>query len=413
MNTNENISDMLIRAGVTDDMQYKAGEPVWHGPQSDHTQGGITNTLIGKYLVCKERFRAYVIDGWKTRDTFSHRLEYGNMWHLCEEVYAREQRIEPCITALHKFANQLCDKYPSSQEDIDKWYNCCKTQFPIYVQYWSKRKDTDIIERQPMFQEESFKIPYTLSSGRTVYLRGKWDSVDLIAERIPQGTQYGIFLQENKTKADIDQSSIEKQLTFDLQTMLYMIALDAHLKTPEFPFELDKDADIQLTGVIYNVVRRPLSGGLGMIKQKEGTKNTLGETKAAYWERVKGVIDGTGLDSKGQPYPGPGYFFMRWKVAIDVDDMMRFKVTCLDPILENLCDDYEWWTATTDENPPLYNSCERHAIFPHHYPRHFIMPYGVWNPLADGGTTPLDDYVHTGSTLGLDRVTNLFPELQT
>jgi len=47
-----------------------------------------------------------------------------------------------------------------------------------------------------------------------------------------------------------------------------------------------------------------------------------------------------------------------------------------------------------------------------HCKRHFVFPFGVYSPLTDGGATDADEFVMTGNTVGLQRVTNLFPELQ-
>ena len=68
-----------------------------------------------------------------------------------------------------------------------------------------------------MLQEQVCDVPYNLPSGRVVRLRGKFDSVDLI--------DGGIYLQENKTKGDIDKIQVERQLSFDLQTLMYSVAL--------------------------------------------------------------------------------------------------------------------------------------------------------------------------------------------
>ena len=77
-------------------------------------------------------------------------------------------------------------------------------------------------------------------------MRGKWDSVDYIGKRV--------YLQENKTKGDIDEQAIRHNLHFDLQTMLYMTALTEELEPQK------------IAGVRYNVIRRPLSGGKGSIR---------------------------------------------------------------------------------------------------------------------------------------------------
>jgi hypothetical protein len=123
------------------------------------------------------------------------------------------------------------------------------------------------------------------------------------------------------------------------------------------------------------VVRRP--------GQYQGKK----ETPEQFLERLQGVIQ-----------EAPQEFFMRWKVEVTSSDIARFRTTCLDPILENLCWWYEEVTGAKHTYPPP--------------PTNWRHPYGVRNLLDEGGITDLDSYLDTGSELGLQRVDALFGELQ-
>src|SRR5262249_32907642 len=108
--------------------------PLWTGPSGSGPQGGLTQGLIGKFMLCKERFRIYTIEGLKAADRFSHRLEYGNMWHTCEENQGAWE------SALTKYALGLCKKYSLQQDEVDHWYRVCKVQFPIYLDFLNTRK---------------------------------------------------------------------------------------------------------------------------------------------------------------------------------------------------------------------------------------------------------------------------------
>ncbi len=133
------------------------------------------------------------------------------MWHECEEALAGDGVWE---IALGDHCSAMCRLYPLQREEITKWANVCIVQFPEYVKFWQSHPD--VVNRTPLLQEQVFDVPYALPSGRVVRLRGKWDSVDLI--------DGGVYLQENKTKGDIDRAQVERQLRFDLQTMLYLIS---------------------------------------------------------------------------------------------------------------------------------------------------------------------------------------------
>jgi hypothetical protein len=331
-----------------------------------------------------------VVEGLRSADSFNHRLEYGQMWHTCEEFLAKhhaaiwKQGENPWDPALRFYCQNLCKQYRLQQEQIQHWYNVCKVQFPSYVKYWAKHPD--VKARNPLFQEEVFNVPYLLPSGRTVYLRGKFDSVDLIGK----GKSARIYLQENKTKGDIDEVQLKRQLQFDLQTMLYLTALwKQYCPTGKGGSTLGAP----IFGICYNVVRRPLSGGKGSIVQRKGNgKSTKPETNEEFYKRLGEVIE-----------EQPELFFMRWKVEVLPSDIERFKREFLNPVLEQLCD---WWAVVGGNKTQSQFDTEVNGGI------HWRMPYGVYSPLLDGGSTEIDEYLTSGSTLGLEKASELFPELR-
>lgn len=366
--TKKTVGSVLKAAGVK--KQEQRSEPLWKGPTDDGPLGGITQSALSLFCVCRERFRLVMMEGLKEHDTFSHRLEFGQMWHTCEEYQSQGQAWEG---ALQSYCKDLCKQYPLQQEQIVHWKNICQLQFPVYVDFWEKHPDEK--QRRPLLQEQVFDVPYSLPSGRVVRLRGKWDGVDLIG----RGKAAGVYLKENKTKGDINEEQLKKQLQFDLQTMFYFVALAADCNDPKYVSE-------RLAGVRYNVVRRPLAGGRNSIRQKKT------ETITEFYDRLAVLIRGE-----------PEFFFMRWRVEVTVEDRQRFCREFLDPILEQLCDWYEFiLTSPTDS---WYTADARGC------PAHWRTPYGLWNPMADGGSTEWDEYLATGSTLGLRRVDSLFGEL--
>jgi|TARA_R110000824_G_scaffold89320_8_gene219086 hypothetical protein len=361
-------------------------EPLWKGPIVD----GTTQSMISNYLVCKERFRVSTMEGLGQPETFWKAIEYGNMWHLCEEMVAAG---EDWQKPLRKYCAELCNRFRESQYEIEKWYNICLVQFPVYLDFW--KKHPDVKSRENLLPEISFEIPYELPSGRVMTLRGKWDSVDVIG----RGKAKGVYLQENKTKGDIDEEKLLKQLTsgFELQTMTYLTALTS----PDALKYADELGSLKVKGVRYNVIRRPLSGGKGSIRQKKGSKNVKPETAEEFYNRLKtDYIE-----------PEPEYFFMRWKSEVSQGELDRFQKECLNPILENMYDDYEWWLWCHEEGADAFDNLERADAFPDHSQRHFRYPYGIYNSVSERGETDLDFYINTGNKVGLERKTTLFPEL--
>lgn len=356
---------------------------IWNGPNGEGPNGGITFSLLSRFLICRERFRLLVVKGLKPADSFNHHIEYGQMWHILEEYHA-EGMPAGGEDALIEYCQSLCRQYPLQQEQIEHWYNVCRTQFPIYVKYWAKHPD--VKSRTSLLQEQIFDVPYRLPSRRGVRLRGKWDSVDLIGK----GKRAEIFLQENKTKGNIIEEQLKKQLHFDLQTGIYLTALSVEQQSTNSP-ACDLPRDPPIRGVRYNVVRRPLSGGKDSIRKHKPTKsNPTGETDNEFYVRLGSLIE-----------DHPEYYFMRWKVEVTRGDLDRFCRECLDPILENLCDWWEWINSPTGKNDPFAD---------HHV--HWRHPFGVWNSLNEGGSSELDEYLASGSTAGLMQTGQLFGELQ-
>lgn len=370
----------------------KRESPLWKGPE----EGGITQSLLSRFLVCRERFRLLVVEGLKPQDSFQHRLEYGQMWHTCEEAHANNADHEK---PLRDYCTQLCKRYPIDQTQISHWYNVCKVQFPEYVKHWAKHPD--VKDRTPLLQEYAFCVPYKLPSGRVVKLRGKWDSVDLIGS-FRKGKGGRTYLQENKTKGDVNEVQLKNQLQFDLQTMIYLTALDYHLKNYDNVNNSLLGGDYgPPAGVRYNVVRRPLSGGKGSIRKHAPTKkNPRGESDEEFYERLR----------KDYIAEDPGYFFMRWKAEVSQADIKRFEKEFLQPILEQLCDWWEWISKSDDPFSPN-DGCENQLDQSVRSSVHWRTPFGFYNTLAEGRSTELDEYLATGSMLGLQRADELFPEL--
>lgn len=352
--------------------------PLWQGPCADGELGGITQSMLVRFMSCRERFRLKYVLGLEPPDKWVKTIGFGNMWHECEENHAAGYGHEHALS-LH--VDRQIKQYPLQRDEILKWGCVCAVQFPEYVNFWATHPD--VVGRTPLLQEQVFDVSYVLPSGRTVRLRGKWDSVDLI--------DGGVWLQENKTKGDVDKAQIERQLKFDLQTLLYLTAM-VESQTAEKEPSLCRAS---IRGVRYNVVRRPLSGGVGNIKphaaKSTKTKYTPGETDAEFYERLR----------RDYIADDPAYWFFRVRAEISTKDVQVFRETCLDPLLEQVC----WW---------YYEVTNRLGVHtPNYYPpMNYRTPFGVWSALEEGGATEYDAFLSSGSESGLRRVETMFGELQ-
>lgn len=380
--------------------QHNKVAPLWLGPcgvTGPDEYSGVTQSLLGRSLVCPERFRLGVMEGFREPDKFNHRTAYGDMFHVMAEHNAAGKDMGYCVRAVLEHCKGLAVKHKDQQQDISKWYNIVTRQFQSYVNHWSKNKENK--KRKNVFSEQVFDVPYKLPSGRTVRLRGKWDSVDLIDK--------GLYIEENKTKGEVIKEKITRQLKFDLQAMFYIVALQELLKNPYGYSQLQLlNAKATVQGINYNVVRRPLAEGKYCIRQHKGRGKDLkgAETTEQYYNRLGKLIESD-----------PEWFFVRFKVDISQRDVDKFKALCLHPVLENLCDDYEWWWYCFNSKTgphSVYEYDVREKWFPYHKRRHHVMPYGIYSYLLDGGETHLDNYLLTGDDRGLERTTEMFRELK-
>lgn len=345
--------------------------------------------MLSRFLVDRERFRLLAVEGLKEEEAFNHRIEYGNMWHTCEEAVAGGTNWQ---AALKNYCAGLIGKYGNKTSyEINKWYRCCLIEFPIYINYW--RGHADEKKRQQIYQEKVFCVPYQLPSGRIVWLRGKWDSVDLILRFI--------WIKENKTKSEVDAEKLARELPFDLQSMIYVTALILHLQqlpTFELPEQLRGHSASKLVevvkGIRYNVVRRPLSGMKFSIKQKKGRGNAKvgAETTDQFYQRLGTVITENQKE-----------FFVRFNMEITIAELTNFQMHCLNPVLEQMCD---WWESI--EADPFNPWVNANGFNKHHY----FFPYGTYNPALEGRSGPFDNYLATGDERGLVRTDKLFTELQ-
>lgn len=351
-------------------------ESLWKGPCED----GITVSLLSRFLVCRERFRAMVVDGYTVKPEFNAPIEFGNMWHLCEEVNAQDKKGED-LWAYHllKYNEKLNSQYTRSSEEIQEWYDKCRVMFPIYLDFW-KAPESNIT---PLLSEQVFDVPYALPDGRVVRLRGKWDRVDLVTKH---GVK-GLRIRDNKTKSRIEEDVIRRQLTFDLQMMFYTVALD--ISGPRCTEEVHSQGvrsvflgRVPITGFQYNVVKRP--------GQYQGKK----EDRTGFCNRLRDLVK-----------ESPNEFFARWDVPVSKEDIEDFKKKFLNNTLKQLCDWWEWIQLVIQ----MRKKGGKTDWFEN--PIHTMSPFGVWNPLTEGAGTHLDRYVMMGDSSGLVRSTNLYPEL--
>lgn len=321
--------------------------PVWEGPCGTGWNGGVTQSLLGRFLTCPVRFKAAFLDGWRTPDSYNGRMEFGNLWHACEEGAGEWQGY------LQAEAVRQAAKYPLNRGDIDQSFGLCRMLYEEWLDYRRRLNEppATAVEREAVFD-----VSYTLPDGHIVRLRGKRDGIDRIGKET--------WLNEHKTKSSLDRVGVERQLVWDMQTMFYIVALQAEGK--------------RVAGVKYNVVKRSTH----KVTDKDGGVG-------GFVERIRGMVR-----------KEPDQWLGRWTVNITRADVDRFRRETLDPVLTRL---HYWYLQQTGRAANVMAPA---------WCLHYRHPVGNVNWIDEAGHSDMDQYVTTGSTLGLVRQTELFPELK-
>lgn len=398
----------LTKTSTTTSSKPDPRKPVWAGPYSP--QGGITQSLLAKWFCCKHRFWLYAVCGAVDAQEFNLPLCYGDAFHNALEVYALGNTTpEKAGEKIKDYFQHLLEAFPRDGYQISHWCRICYDEFLAYCKIW-KNEDKQYIS---IAQEQSFCVPYTLPSGRVIYTRGK---IDGLIGSVVEGRQ-GNYIVEHKIKGEVDSHNLTDTLAQNLQCMFYMPAAKTHLEKLGLPAP---------QGVLYDVIQRPLAGKKHSIKKKKGRKvKVKGSDKqegGPFYE-VKGAeTDEQFYRRLAAIYPKhPDDFFHRWKIEISPAEIERFQKESLDPMLEQMCD---WWDSIQGDlwdpwnvtviDTNLYRNPEHHIVTNKHPNKlHMRTPFGIFNKLAKGLVGDYQEYLTTGNKDSLQRITTVFPELDT
>ena len=312
-------------------------------PFRDIEKDGITYSFLDEWLMDREQARLSYVEGWSSKG-LSVPLDFGLSFHDCLEWVAKGRSYK---TAYRRVLNPYYERKAPKIEyhERGKLLQIIDMADVVFKEYWKYWQNFDKDFRY-LFQEESFNVPHRTKNGHEVPLRGRWDAVY-------QSSDNGIWLMENKTKSVIDELGLLAALPFDLQSMLYVHALQTHLKKP-------------VAGILYNVIRRP------QLRQKKT------ENHEEFIQRVQDDV-----------VKRPEHYFMRWKVDLTQDDIDKWVTRSLDPILDQV---YLWWQSIK-ENP----------FEPWESSLHYANPTALFTRY---GRSRYFDMITRGSTDGLYQRTN-------
>lgn len=338
---------------------------------------GLTYSSLNLWLKCPEQFSLAYIDGWTTKK-LSVPLEFGTIWHLCQEHQFASPHPGKVVRDVTAFYEKL--RLPTlmgeDRAELERLLCIVEHLFPFYCERYAKEDASyKWLARERTFRTKHYfvlpgnKAPssYQRTEGGVlvpVWLNGKRDG------EFTHGRGSAIGLFETKTKSQINIAEITDLLRADLQTLIYT-------------YSLQQDYGRCPTKILYNVIRRP------------GERLGKHETLKGYGQRIL-----------ARAKKEPEIFFRRFDVTVIPSDIQRFITRILDPSLRNA---YRWWRSIRkhpfgeagggDKSLSRWNS-------PYHYQNLDALQNKY-------GRAFLYDLVVTGRTNSFYRRSSTFPELDT
>jgi len=280
----------------------------------DPYRDGISQSALSLFRSCKEQFRLAYVEGWASNNT-SLPLEYGSCFHwILSEIYGLSHAPSPeerdhFLDRYKELWNREHPIVSSKQTEMQELvYAVVEVVLDVYTRVfegdWTgKYRGIDVTTVTPVKWvglEKEFLVPIKFSANYSaIPIKGIFDGVF--------EDKYGsIWLFETKTKSYIDEEFISDTLHLNLQTMLYLTALEKiYDKTP--------------AGVLYNVCRRP---GQRLLKE---------DTLTDYVGRVRKDV------SNAKRYE---HYFKRYEMRLTKGELADWKRKTLRPLLKEVA---MWW----------------------------------------------------------------------
>lgn len=324
-------------------------KPNWKGPY----EGGLTQSLINKFLECPYRFYLYTILGLKEDEGFNENLIWGDTFH---------KGLEHLIAIPYPSQEFTPQDWAGIDDAVDEHikskYAAAPSTFRFSVKNMLRLYDDSYKEENTPFKTEVvFAHEYTTARGFKVLLRGKCDglappkALSFLPDPVSSPT-----LIEHKCKGKLDLSN-KAEILYDLQVNLYCLCTGAR-------------------NVIYDIIRIPdTQFYLPRRRQMEGAVPYMNRL---YYTEISGDFP---IRSK-KPL-----WLAQFHETIMEDDLQSFRAQTIDPLIERIC---LWWEHVIQpgfdpDHPSCHNSLFYRTPIRHFDPgktERFKCSY--WNYLTGG-----------------------------
>lgn len=192
---------------------------------------GVTQSLLSTFIQCRQ-MAAYYLQGLRLVRS-KESLNIGSMVHQgLEEYYSGKERavVKPAKAYNSWIEGLAQDCMDADAPDQDAQVAMAKVSAILkpYINYY---KEEDGKEFEWVELEKKFDVIWN-----RYRLLGRRDGI------VKVGEDYWLF--ETKTTSQISDENYQRKLAFDFQVLFYITVAEHELKIP-------------ITGVIYNVIRKP------------------------------------------------------------------------------------------------------------------------------------------------------------
>ena len=317
------ILKQVEEAGINTGLLYKLEairetitKPVWAGPNA----GGITQSLMTRFLECPFRFYLYAILGLEENEPHHPNLIWGDIFHKgLEHLIPKGGTYEAAKAAMIEYGNTEYPRMPST---------FIHTTFEM-LKLYNKAFLTSFGVLDDMVTEQKFSTPDVVGGYKVVY-RGKADGHN-------KSCRYGV---EHKCKGKIDPLQSRAESPIDQQILLYSHCLDIRHWT-------------------YDIIRIPEAQF--MVPQRRP-----GEPAASYAHRLFN-------SQTGQEYPISKHSYAwlnQFHFDVEKNQIDAFLEMTWRPLVLRLC---RWWDHVTSPGFSLVDKQCYNDIF-------YITPIRHFDP---------------------------------
>ena len=280
----------------------EVAKPVWAGP----AVGGITQSLMSRFLECPFRFYLYAFLGLEENEPLHPNLIWGDIFHKGLEHYIPGGNLQEAKEAMWEYGNTEYPRMPST------YLHTTEQMLKLYNR--SFLTSNGVLE--DMKTEQKFSVPEVVEGFDVVY-RGKADGYN-------KPCRYGV---EHKCKGKIEPALSRAESPIDQQVLLYSYCLNIRHWT-------------------YDIIRIPEA-------QFMAPQRRPGESGASYAHRIFNTQTGQEYPISRHPYAWINQFHF----DVDKAQIDAFMDYTWRPLVYRLC---RWWKHITTPgfsllNPECYN----------------------------------------------------------